>query len=60
VELIVDGKRYDVMIENLSENGMRVRTVSTDPGVNFLPDEIIALEFEIPSGGILDLDCKVK
>jgi hypothetical protein len=50
VELIVDGKRYDVMIENLSENGMRVRTVSTDPGVNFLPDEIIALEFEIPSG----------
>ena len=57
--LVLNRERYDVIIENFAENGMKVRTEPTDKDVNFLPDKIIDLEFEIPSGEILNLNCKL-
>jgi hypothetical protein len=58
-QLILNRERYDVIIENFSANGMKVRTEHTNSDVNFLPDEIIDLEFQIPSGEMLNLNCKL-
>jgi hypothetical protein len=58
-ELIENRARYDVTIENFSENGMKVREEFINKAVDFLPDETIDLEFEIPSGEVLSLHCKV-
>ena len=55
-KLILNRDRYEATIENFSENGIKV---ITDIAVDFLPDEIIDLEFEIPSGEVLSLHCKV-
>jgi hypothetical protein len=59
-KLVLNRGRYDVIIENFSENGIKVRTEQTNTDINFLPDEIIDLEFEIPSGEILNLNCRVQ
>jgi len=56
-KLILNRDRYEATIENFSENGIKV---ITDIAVDFLPDETIDLEFEIPSGEVLSLHCKVK
>jgi hypothetical protein len=58
-QLILNKERYDVVIENFADNGMKVRTEATNNNVNFLPDEIVDLEFEIPSGEMLNLNCKL-
>jgi NADH dehydrogenase FAD-containing subunit len=55
-DLIENRARYDATIENFSENGIKV---ITDTAVDILPDETIDLEFEIPSGEVLSLHCKV-
>ena len=55
-KLILNRDRYEATIENFSENGIKV---ITDIAVDFLPDETIDLEFEIPSGEVLNLYCKV-
>ena len=56
-EMILSLDRYEATIENFSENGIKV---ITDAAVDFLPDETIDLEFEIPSGEVMSLHCKVK
>jgi len=56
-KLILNRDRYEATIENFSENGIKV---ITDIAVDFLPDETIDLEFEIPSGEVMSLHCKVK
>jgi hypothetical protein len=58
-QLIFKRERYDVIIENFADNGMKVRTEPTDTEVNFLPDEIVDVEFETPSGEILNLNCRL-
>jgi hypothetical protein len=58
-QLIVDEKKYFAIIDIFVENAIKVRTVSTETDVNFLPDERVELEFEVPSGEILNLKCKV-
>ena len=59
-KLILNRARYEATIENFSENGIKVITESKDTALDFLPDEAIDLEFEIPSGEVLSLHCKVK
>ena len=58
-ELIANRARYDVTIENFSENGMNVREEFTNRAVDYLPDETLDLEFKIPSREVLSLHCKV-
>ncbi|MHA2474898.1 MAG: PilZ domain-containing protein [Promethearchaeota archaeon] len=58
-QLILNRERHDVIIDDFSANGMKVRTEQTNTDVNFLPDKIVDLEFEIPSGEILNLNCKL-
>jgi hypothetical protein len=57
--LILNRDRYDATIENFSENGIKAIAESTDIALDFLPDETIDLKFEIPSGEVLSLYCKV-
>ena len=59
-ELILHGKIYDVTLENFAEKGIKVTTEPNNSAVDYLSDEIIYLEFEIPSGEVLSLHCKVK
>jgi hypothetical protein len=59
-ELILNGHRYNVTIENFSENGIKVISEPNNTAVGILSDEIVDLEFEIPSGEVLSLHCKVK
>jgi hypothetical protein len=57
--MILKRERYGVIIENFADNGMKIRTEPTDRAVDFIPDEIVDLEFEIPSGEILNLNCRL-
>ena len=59
-ELILNGHRYDVNIENISENGIKVIYESKKTAVDIFSDQRIILEFEIPSGELLSLYCKVQ
>lgn len=59
-KVILNRDRYESTIENFSENGMYVRTEPIKTAVDFKPDGILGLEFQIPSGEILELNCKVK
>ena len=59
-ELILHGHRCDVTIENFAEDGIKVITEPKNTAVGISSDEIIVLEFEIPSGEALSLHCKVK
>ena len=58
-ELILHGKIYDVTLENFAEKGIKVTTEPNNSAVDYLSDEIIYLEFEIPSGEVLNLHCKI-
>lgn len=59
-ELILHGHRCDVTIENFAGNGIKVITIPKNTAIGISSDEIIDLEFEIPSGEVLSLHCKVK
>ena len=58
--LILNGHICDVIIENFAENGIKVITIHKNTAIDISSDEIIDLEFEIPSGKVLSLYCKVK
>lgn len=58
-ELISNGIRYEVVIENLSEDCIYMRTLPKKTAVDFSPGTKLELEFRIPSGETLNLDCKV-
>jgi hypothetical protein len=58
-ELIFNETIYEVSIENLSKNSLKVRTVTTNTAVAFLTNSELNLEFQIPSGERVNLNCMV-
>ncbi|MBI4682950.1 MAG: PilZ domain-containing protein [Nitrospirae bacterium] len=48
-EIISGNKRYEGVIGNISENGVYIRIKSVDARINFTPESICALKFELPS-----------
>jgi hypothetical protein len=58
-QLVLNRERYDVVLENFADNGIKVRTEPTGTDINFLPDAIVDLEFEIPTGEMLNVNCKL-
>jgi hypothetical protein len=58
-ELLLNRSRNQAVIENFSQTGMKVRTVPLDRDIRLSPDEKINLEFEIPSGEVLNLHCRI-
>lgn len=59
-DLIVNRQRHQATVENLSDNGIKIVTESTNKTVDCLPDETIDLKFEAPSGETLNLSCIVR
>lgn len=56
-----EGNIFDGVIENVSEGGMEyLITSSIMSSGNFTPKKMIKLNFRIPSGESLDLDCEVE
>ena len=58
-ELILNEKIYEVSIENLSKNSLKVRTVTTNTAAAFLTNSELNLEFQMPSGERVNLNCMV-
>jgi len=58
-ELVLNDMTYKGFIENLSENGVYVVTKPTKTNANFNPGEAIGLKFHLPSGEIVDMNCKI-
>ncbi len=58
-KLISGGKSYAGIIRNLSENGAYVETAPTKTVTDFIPETTLKLEFKIPSGERLNLNCEV-
>ncbi len=55
-KIVSGGKTYAGLIENVSEYGMiSMIQISKD----FTPEKIIELNFQIPSGEILSLNCEL-
>lgn len=59
-ELILDGKIDDATIENLSKTGIKVRTVAANIALDVMFGTILDLQFELPSGETVRLNCKVR
>jgi len=60
-KIISAGKAYDGSIENVSEAGMEyLMTSVVETQKDFVPDKIIEVNFQVPSGEILKLQCQVK
>ncbi len=64
--IIYKKKEYEAIIENLSEEGLQIRTNPEKVAIDFKPGTVIELEFELlsgqtlkPAGEILKLNCKV-
>ncbi len=64
--IIYEKKEYEVKIENLSEEGIHIRTEPVKAVIDFEPGTLIELEFELlsgetlkPAGEILKLNCRV-
>ncbi|MHA2220401.1 MAG: PilZ domain-containing protein [Candidatus Hodarchaeales archaeon] len=59
-DVTYDSKHAQGMIENFSETGI-FKVVFSEKGViNFYPGEIIVINFTIPSGQELQLECEMK
>jgi hypothetical protein len=59
-DISFDSKHAQGMIENFSETGI-FKVVFCEKGViNFYPGEIIVINFTIPSGQELQLECEMK
>ncbi len=58
-ELTSNGIRYEVVIENLSEDCIYIRTFPKKTAVDFPTGTTLKLEFQLPSGETLNLHCKV-
>lgn len=56
-EFISDGKRYDGIIRNLSEDGIMV---STDTKVDISPETKVEIKYNLPSKETLNIYCKVR
>ena len=58
-ELISGENRHACFIENLSPKGMYIVTASTKSSLEFAPDSLFELRFNLPSGEKIDLRCSV-
>lgn len=59
--IVSEGKDYSGQIENVSEDGVEyLITSKIQYSGNFTPDKTVKLNFQIPSGETLELDCEVK
>lgn len=59
-ELISGDVSYAGIIENLSEEGIYMRTLPTKAATDFTPETKHELKFQLPSGETINLHCKVK
>ncbi len=59
-EIISSGRRYKGVVENLSEDGIYVRTVPVKTTIDFTSGKTLEVEFQFPSGETLNLPCKVE
>jgi len=58
--LVSGGVRLAGVIENLSEEGIYMRTAPTKSVIDFSPGTPLELSFQLPSGEMLNLHCNVK
>jgi hypothetical protein len=59
-KLILDQKRYTGVIENLSEEGAKIRTPSENISRDFTPGIILDLQFHIPADETMNLPPEEK
>jgi hypothetical protein len=59
-ELIFKDISYTVKIQNLSENGILVKSSITKTARDFMPGNSHNLKFQLPSGESINLNCKIK
>lgn len=59
--IISGGKSCGGFIDNVSEDGVEyLMTSAIKSSIDFIPERIITLSFQTPSGKILYLECEVK
>ena len=59
-ELLYDGKNYAGLVENISENGLYVIAHPLNKAIDFHSGTELNLKFQLSSGEIVNLPCKVK
>ncbi len=58
-EIILNNERYEGKVENVSEEGVFLRTFPEHGSVDLHPGTIFELIPELPSGEAVSLDCEV-
>lgn len=59
--LLISGDiTFEVVIDDLSENGVSVSTYSSKQLISFGPETLLALNFQPSEGETLNLQCRVK
>jgi hypothetical protein len=59
--LLISGDiTLEVVIDDLSENGVSVSTYSSKPLTEFGPETLLTLNFQPTTGETLNLQCRVK
>ncbi len=59
-EITAGGSSYRGFIGNFSEDGIHMKIASTKQPVDFVPGTLIKLNFQLPSGEIFNLPCRIK
>lgn len=59
-ERISGNQKYSVFIENISETGIQMITSPSDGHKKYTPGAIVDLNFKLPSGEALNLNCRIK
>lgn len=59
-ERISGNEKYGVFIENISENGIHIITTHLETHKKYTPGTNIDLKFQLSTGDILNLQCKVR
>lgn len=59
VELISGGKSYIGYAGNISEYGAYVKIAPAETAIDFLPETLLEMNFKIPSGEKLNLNCEI-
>jgi hypothetical protein len=59
-ELISDDKNHAAIVEDISENGLKIIIAPIKHKINFTPEIKLELKLHLPSGEPLNLSCKKK
>jgi hypothetical protein len=60
-KIISEGKTYDGTIENVSQGGMEyLMTSLVEAPKDVIPDKVIDVNFQAPSGETVNVTCRVK